>query len=116
MCSAPELPLPLPFPIPAAILSDLDGVLVDSGDSIEVTWSAWARSQGIDPTMLHGRIHGRPAADVIREVAPRLDAVAEAAVVSQMDIDGPPGHMNARNWARPTPSPGRSPKRSRCSA
>jgi sugar-phosphatase len=85
--------LPLPFPIPAAILSDLDGVLVDSGDSIEITWSAWARSQGIDPAVLHGRIHGRPAADVIREVAPELDAVAEAAVVSQMDIDGPPATL-----------------------
>ncbi|HEX5923765.1 MAG TPA: HAD-IA family hydrolase [Baekduia sp.] len=80
-------------PTPAAILSDLDGVLVDSGDSIEVTWSAWARSQGIEPAVLHGRIHGRPAADVIREIAPELDAVAEAAVVSQMDIDGPPATL-----------------------
>jgi sugar-phosphatase len=80
-------------PTPAAILSDLDGVLVDSGDSIEVTWGAWARSQDIDPAVLHGRIPGRPAADVIREVAPQLDAVAEAAVVSQMDIDGPPATL-----------------------
>jgi sugar-phosphatase len=89
----PPLSLSLPFPTPVAILSDLDGVLVDSGDSIEITWSSWARSQGIDPTVLHGRIHGRPAADVIREVAPQLDAVAEAAVVSQMDIDGPPATL-----------------------
>jgi sugar-phosphatase len=81
------------FPTPAAILSDLDGVLVDSGNSIEITWSSWARSQGIDPAVLHGRIHGRPAADVIREVAPQLDAVAEAVVVSQMDIDGPPATL-----------------------
>jgi mannitol-1-/sugar-/sorbitol-6-phosphatase len=80
-------------PTPAAILSDLDGVLVDSGDSIEVTWGAWARSHGIEPAVLHGRIHGRPAADVIREVTPQLDALAEAAVVSQMDIDGPPATL-----------------------
>jgi sugar-phosphatase len=79
----------------AAILSDLDGVLVDSGDSIEITWSTWARSRGIDPAVLLGRIHGRPAADVIREVAPQLDAAAEAARVSQMDIDGPPARLLA---------------------
>jgi sugar-phosphatase len=77
----------------AAILSDLDGVLVDSGDTIEITWSTWARSHGIDPAILLGRIHGRPAGDVIREVAPHLDAAAESAVVSQMDIDGPPAKL-----------------------
>lgn len=78
---------------PAAVLSDLDGVLVDSGDAIEVTWAAWARSRGIDPDALRGRIHGRPAGDVIREVAPELDAEAEGAVVTQMDIDGPPARL-----------------------
>jgi sugar-phosphatase len=78
---------------PAAILSDLDGVLVDSGETIELTWSTWARSHGIDPMLLRGRIHGRPAGEVIREVAPELDVEAEAAVVSQMDIDGPPARL-----------------------
>jgi mannitol-1-/sugar-/sorbitol-6-phosphatase len=78
---------------PAAILSDLDGVLVDSGDTIERTWSGWARSRGLDPAILHGRIHGRPAGDVIREVAPHLDAVAEATAVTQRDIDGPPAEL-----------------------
>src|SRR5689334_21345182 len=78
---------------PAAILSDLDGVLVDSGDAIEVTWATWARSVGVDPALLEGRIHGRPSQDVIREVAPQLDVAAEAAVVCQMDIDGPPARV-----------------------
>jgi sugar-phosphatase len=77
----------------SAILSDLDGVLVDSGDSIETTWTTWAVSRGVDPERLRGRIHGRPAGDVIREVAPHLDAEAEGAVVSQMDIDGPPARL-----------------------
>jgi sugar-phosphatase len=76
-----------------AILSDLDGVLVDSGDSIEETWTTWARSRGVDPERLRGRIHGRPAGDVIREVAPHLDPAAESAAVSQMDIDGPPARL-----------------------
>lgn len=76
-----------------AILSDLDGVLVDSGDTIETTWSTWAVSRGIDPERLRGRIHGRPAGDVIREIAPHLDAAAEGRAVTQMDIDGPPATL-----------------------
>lgn len=77
----------------SAILSDLDGVLVDSGDAIETTWITWAVSRGIDPERLRGRIHGRPADDVIREIAPHLDPTAEGAAVTQMDIDGPPAQL-----------------------
>jgi len=77
----------------AAILSDLDGVIVDSGDTVEQTWATWARSIGLDPAVLHGRFHGRPAAEVIREVAPELDADAQAAIITQMDIDGPPAEV-----------------------
>jgi sugar-phosphatase len=84
--------MPLPSPV-AAVLSDLDGVLVDSGDTIEVTWSTWARSHGIDPDVLRGRIHGRPSGDVIREVAPELDAGVESAVIERMDIEGPPAKL-----------------------
>lgn len=76
-----------------AILSDLDGVLVDSGETIETTWATWAVSRGIDPERLRGRIHGRPAGDVIRELAPHLDADAEGVAVTQMDIDGPPAKL-----------------------
>jgi sugar-phosphatase len=77
----------------SAILSDLDGVLVDSGDSVEESWSAWARGVGLDPAVLDGRFHGRPAAEVVRDVAPHLDAVEEAAVVTAMDIAGPPARL-----------------------
>jgi sugar-phosphatase len=77
----------------SAILSDLDGVLVDSGDSIEATWGAWARSVGLDPAVLDGRIHGRPSTDVIREVAPHLDVAAQAAVIEELDIGGPPAKV-----------------------
>jgi sugar-phosphatase len=77
----------------AAILSDLDGVLVDSGDSIEQTWGTWARSVGLDPAVLDGRIHGRPAGDVIAEVAPHLDAEEHAANISALDIAGPPARL-----------------------
>ena len=72
-----------------AILSDLDGVLVDSGDSIEETWRAWAAARDVDFARLDGRFHGVPSLAVIRRVAPHLDARAEAAAVEQMEIDNP---------------------------
>ena len=72
-----------------AILSDLDGVLVDSGDSIEETWRAWARARDIDFALLDGRFHGVPSLAVIRRVAPHLDAEAESAVVERMEIENP---------------------------
>jgi mannitol-1-/sugar-/sorbitol-6-phosphatase len=77
----------------AAVLSDLDGVLVDSGDSIEVTWSTWAESVGIEPSVLLGSVHGRPARDVIAEFAPHLDVAAEDARIERMDIEGPPARL-----------------------
>lgn len=77
----------------AAVLSDLDGVLVDSGDSIEVTWSTWARSHGIEPSEILGSIHGRPAREVIAEFAPHLDIAAEDRAIERMDIEGPPARL-----------------------
>jgi mannitol-1-/sugar-/sorbitol-6-phosphatase len=78
---------------PAAVLSDLDGVLVDSGDSIEVTWATWARSHDLDPELVLGAVHGRPSGDVIREFAPHLDVAAEERVIERMDIEGPPARL-----------------------
>ncbi|MFZ0772726.1 MAG: HAD-IA family hydrolase [Candidatus Sulfotelmatobacter sp.] len=61
----------------AAILFDLDGVLVDSTRSVERQWRAWAREQGIDPEKVMAIAHGVRAVEVIRAVAPHLDAQAE---------------------------------------
>jgi mannitol-1-/sugar-/sorbitol-6-phosphatase len=72
-----------------AILSDLDGVLVDSGHSIERTWRAWAQERGIDFALLDGRFHGVPTVAVIQEVAPHLDIAAEAAALEQIEIGNP---------------------------
>jgi len=78
---------------PSAILSDLDGVLVDSAIAIEACWGAWARSHGIDPAMLHGRIHGVRSTEVIRGVAPHLDTPAEAAAVEDLVLNGPAAEL-----------------------
>ena len=62
----------------AAVLSDLDGVLVDSGAEVERVWREWAVSQGLDPDDVGRASHGVPGRQVIARVAPHLDAAAEA--------------------------------------
>jgi mannitol-1-/sugar-/sorbitol-6-phosphatase len=61
----------------SAILFDLDGVLVDSTGSVERQWRIWARERGIDEKKIVSIAHGVRAVEVIRTVAPHLDAEAE---------------------------------------
>ena len=61
----------------AAILFDLDGVLVDSTRSVERQWRAWALEQGLNGDQVANVSHGVRAIEVIRAVAPHLDAEAE---------------------------------------
>jgi HAD superfamily hydrolase (TIGR01509 family) len=76
---------------PAAVLSDLDGVLVDSGAAIERTWREFARRHALAPAEVVAASHGRRSVDLIRLVAPHLNAEAEAARVEQDEIDSAPG-------------------------
>ena len=61
----------------AAVLFDLDGVLVDSTRSVERQWRIWARERGIDEDKVAAVAHGVRAVEVIRKIAPQLDAEAE---------------------------------------
>jgi len=63
----------------AAVLFDLDGVLVDSTTYIEQQWREWAGSKGLDPQPFLHFCHGRRAVETIRLAAPQLDAEAEVA-------------------------------------
>jgi mannitol-1-/sugar-/sorbitol-6-phosphatase len=60
-----------------AILFDLDGVLMDSTRSVDRQWRIWAHEQGIDEEKVIAIAHGVRAIEVIRAVAPHLDAEAE---------------------------------------
>ncbi len=62
----------------AAILFDLDGVLVDSTRAVDKEWRAWARRKGVDGDAIMAIAHGVRTIEVIRRVAPHLDAEAEA--------------------------------------
>jgi sugar-phosphatase len=61
----------------SAILFDLDGVLVDSTRSVERQWRIWAREQGIAGDAVMKVAHGVRTIEVIRAVAPHLDAEEE---------------------------------------
>jgi len=61
----------------SAILFDLDGVLVDSTRSVDRQWRMWAREQAIDEEKVMAIAHGVRTIEVIRAVAPQLDAEAE---------------------------------------
>jgi sugar-phosphatase len=63
-----------------AFLVDLDGVLVDSQVAATRTWTWWASRHRLDPGPFI-RAHGRPSREAIAELAPELDADAEAARV-----------------------------------
>jgi len=71
---------------PRAVLSDLDGVLVDSAAVIEQTWRGFAARHGLDPDEVVAAGHGRRSIDLIRLVAPHLDAEVEAANVEREEI------------------------------
>lgn len=45
----------------AAILFDLDGVLVESRAAVERQWALWAREHHLDPAQVIRVAHGRPS-------------------------------------------------------
>jgi sugar-phosphatase len=66
----------------AAILFDLDGVLVDSAACIEGTWRRWALHHQLDPAQVIALAHGRRAIETLELVAPQLAAEAELAALA----------------------------------
>ncbi|HEX6582250.1 MAG TPA: HAD-IA family hydrolase [Thermoleophilaceae bacterium] len=75
----------------AAVLFDLDGVLVESRVSTERVWVDWALTNGIDEAELRSAMHGVRSADVIRALRPDLDPIAESGEVERRqaeDVDG----------------------------
>lgn len=59
------------------VLSDLDGVLVDSGAEVERVWREWAVERGIDPDLVARESHGVPSPGVLAKVAPHLNTPEE---------------------------------------
>jgi len=77
----------MPTFVCAAILFDLDGVLVDSTAAVDREWRAWARRKGIDGDAVMAIAHGVRTLEVIQRVAPHLDAEAEVRELERREAD-----------------------------
>jgi mannitol-1-/sugar-/sorbitol-6-phosphatase len=75
----------------SAVLFDLDGVLVDSTQSVERQWRSWAEEVKIPPHKVLEIAHGRRTIEVVELMAPHLDAEAEVRKIEEReagDSDG----------------------------
>jgi sugar-phosphatase len=70
----------------AAVLFDLDGVLIDSTPAVTRVWEGWAREHGLDPQEVVYRAHGRPSIETIRELLPGADDETENREVERREI------------------------------
>ena len=71
----------------SAILFDLDGVLADSTQAVGRGWRRWAEGNGVPPEKVEAIMHGRRTVEIVRTVAPHLDAEVEAKKIEQRGVD-----------------------------
>jgi sugar-phosphatase len=75
----------------AAILFDLDGVLIDSTSVITRHWQEWAQEHSLELDAIMQVAHGRPTLETMRLVAPHLPVEEEArrfAASEVLDTEG----------------------------
>lgn len=77
----------------AAILFDLDGVLVDSTRSVDRQYRLWAKENGLDGDYLMAIAHGVRTSEVVKRVAPHLDAAAETIKIEMREAADRAGAM-----------------------
>jgi sugar-phosphatase len=75
----------------AAILFDLDGVLVDSTGSVTRQWKRWAADRNLDPEKVADIAHGVRTIEIVRQLAPHLDAEAEVKRIEKQEADDQEG-------------------------
>jgi mannitol-1-/sugar-/sorbitol-6-phosphatase len=70
----------------AAVLFDLDGVLINSTPAVARVWRRWAIEHGFNPEEVVSRAHGRPSLTTVREYLPNADHEAENREVERREI------------------------------
>lgn len=71
----------------AALLFDLDGVLINSTPAVARVWRRWALEHGFNPEEVVARAHGRPSLTTVREYLPNADHEAENREVERREIE-----------------------------
>jgi sugar-phosphatase len=81
------MPQPSTRPRCAALLFDMDGVLINSTPAVDRVWRRWAVDHGFDPYEVVSRAHGRPSLTTVREYLPNADHEAENREVERREIE-----------------------------
>lgn len=71
----------------AALLFDMDGVLINSTPAVARVWRRWAIEHGFNPEEVVPRAHGRPSLTTVREYLPNSDHEAENREVERREIE-----------------------------
>ncbi|MGA7753779.1 MAG: HAD family hydrolase [Candidatus Sulfotelmatobacter sp.] len=71
----------------AALLFDMDGVLINSTPAVARVWRRWAIEHGFNPDEVVARAHGRPSLTTVREYLPNADHEAENREVERREIE-----------------------------
>jgi sugar-phosphatase len=71
----------------AALLFDMDGVLIDSTPAVARVWREWAIEHGFDPEKVVASAHGRPSITTVREYLPQADHELENREVERREIE-----------------------------
>lgn len=71
-----------------AFLFDMDGTVLNSIAAAERIWATWAADHGLDVEAFLPTIHGARSVDTVAKLRlPGVDPVAEAAAITQAEID-----------------------------
>jgi sugar-phosphatase len=71
----------------AALLFDLDGVLINSTPAVARVWRRWAIERGFNPEEVVSRAHGRPSLTTVREYLPDANHELENREVERREIE-----------------------------
>ena len=71
----------------AALLFDLDGVLINSTPAVARVWWRWALEHGFNPEEVVARAHGRPSLATVREYLPNADHEAENREIERREME-----------------------------
>jgi sugar-phosphatase len=74
-----------------AVLSDLDGTLIDSSEPVHRVWDAFAQRHALDTQTVIDYVYGRPPREAIPVLVPDADHLAEITAIDEAevrDVDG----------------------------
>jgi sugar-phosphatase len=74
-----------------AVLSDLDGTLIDSREPIRRAWGDFAARHGLDPAVVLAFVQGRPSSESVRLLAPDADPDHEARRQERLEVEDTDG-------------------------